>query len=111
MVRDNADDDSTCTAPIRIAQDCNIYVTELDPSRSLSITLRSARQAYVLCMEGEVDLYIEGNDSGKVSLSQHDAAEVFLTEESSLTAIAGSNRAAHILLVEMPFTGRGRGDL
>lgn len=111
MVSDSATDDSTCTAPIKISQDCNIYVTELDSSKSLSIALRPARQAYLLCLEGQVDLYMEGNDATRVSLDQHDAAEIFVTEQSSLTTIAGSNSAAHLLLVEMAFTGRGRGDL
>ncbi len=42
--------------PVKINQDVNIYVAEMDPGHSLSFAIKSGRMAYFLCMEGDVSL-------------------------------------------------------
>ena len=111
MVSDNEYEDSTCATPIKISQDCNIYVTELDNSQTLSFPMKAARQAYLLCMEGQISLQIENSDQSEISLKQHDAAEIFITDGTNLIASTTTSSPAHLLMVEMVFTGRGRSDI
>lgn len=62
-------------APVQINQDCNMYVTELDPSASApAVVLREGRQAYMLVVEGEVELQ---SGPSQVSLCRHDGSEVY----------------------------------
>jgi len=65
-------DSQAVRTPVQINQDCNMHVTELDPSTSApTVTVGEGRQAYMLVMEGEVAL-----QSGS-SFSRHDAAEIY----------------------------------
>jgi hypothetical protein len=57
-------------------------------------------------MEGSAQ--IEGQH-GTESLDRHDAAEVF--GENTLTVTPLNGQVAHVLLVEMAFSGIGRSDL
>jgi redox-sensitive bicupin YhaK (pirin superfamily) len=41
-------------APISLCQDCNVYIGELEPSISVTYQLAAGRQAYTICIEGEV---------------------------------------------------------
>lgn len=86
--------------PVKINADANIHVTELDPACSLDFRLGTDRQAYLLCVEGSIDVT---GDSLQESLSQHDAAEMVGREEFKFTA---GPKGAHLLLVEM----RGQGE-
>ena len=38
-----------CEAPVRISQDCAMFVSELDVGAAVEFPLRSGRQAYLLC--------------------------------------------------------------
>eukprot|EP00403_Amphidinium_massartii_P027629 CAMPEP_0178404688 /NCGR_PEP_ID=MMETSP0689_2-20121128/18014_1 /TAXON_ID=160604 /ORGANISM="Amphidinium massartii, Strain CS-259" /LENGTH=323 /DNA_ID=CAMNT_0020025683 /DNA_START=68 /DNA_END=1040 /DNA_ORIENTATION=- len=59
-------------APVRINQDCNMYAMELEPGlTSPPLEIRHDRQAYMLCMEGD----IVGGLRNK-QLRRHDAAEL-----------------------------------
>lgn len=77
------------TSIINIYQDANIYVSELDPNKTLTFELRKNRQLYVKLMEG--DAKINGTD-----FKEGDAAEV---SDEDLNVEALSH--VHILLVEM----------
>jgi redox-sensitive bicupin YhaK (pirin superfamily) len=74
---------------INIYQDANMYVSELDPNKSLTFELGKNRQLYVKLMEG--DAKINGID-----FKEGDAAEV---SDEDLNVEALSH--VHILLVEM----------
>ncbi len=93
-------------APIKINQDANIYVAEITTGNTVSFDLANGRQGYLLCMEGSAQL--EGAH-GSESLDRHDAAEVFGSNSFTVTPLNG--QSAHLLLVEMEFTGIGRSDL
>lgn len=95
------------STPIKINQDANIKVTELEPGHTVDLSISSGRQAYLLCMEGSLNVTDKQDASKTYSLERHDAAEIF---GSSYTFLAGSS-GAHLLMVEMAFTGRGRGDI
>ena len=114
MVSDKEIDADTCITPIKISQDCNIYVTELDTSQNIIFPMKASRQAYILCLEGQVNLKIEGNDEKQqdiITLDQHDAAEVFITDGTNLITSTSNTSSAHVLMVEMTYTGRGRSDI
>jgi redox-sensitive bicupin YhaK (pirin superfamily) len=119
MVSDNDNREAAATcptpAPIQISQDCNIYVTELDASQQLLFPLQANRQAYLLCLEGQVSIQIQGSDQQQpqvVTLDQHDAAELFVTAaDTQLVTRASDSSSTHVLMVEMAYTGRGRSDL
>ena len=103
-------DNNVCTdIPIQINQDVNIYVTELDVDKSLIFNLLPKRQAYLLCIEGDITLT---NTDTTTTLEKHDAAELYKlydTEELPIEVKATSN--AHVLVVEMAYTGKGRSDV
>jgi len=48
--------DEAADTPVKINQDGNIFVAELDPGMELSYTLKPDRQAYILCLEGSLHL-------------------------------------------------------
>lgn len=87
-------------APVQINQDCNVHVTELDPSTSAPVfVLGEGRQAYVLLVEGEATLQSgTAENPSQVSLCRHDAAEVYgpMTVE-----LAAGSPGALAMLFEM----------
>lgn len=85
----------TTQAPVKINQDANIFVSEIDAEFSVSFDLGPSRQAYLLCIEGSV--VVDPLLFPKV-LKQHSAAKLF--GPSVMNFRAGSD-GAHILLVEM----------
>lgn len=93
--------------PIKINQDANIFVSEIEAGNSASLDIREGRQAYLLCMEGTAQ--IDGSH-GSVTLTRHDAAEIY-GANSIVAAPTSGAEGTHLLLVEMEYTGRGRTDL
>lgn len=88
--------------PVQINQDCNVFVTELGPGMAAPpLQLDARRQAYMLCVEGEVSL--EGTSQ---LLRQHDGAEV--KGPGALQLLAGSEGAL-ALVFEMAETDDSRG--
>ena len=69
----DAQDASTDT-PVKIEQDTNMYVAEMDHGESLGFELKCDRMAYVLCVEGSVKL--DDGSGNKVVLERHDGCEV-----------------------------------
>ncbi|MCW2278504.1 pirin family protein [Heliophilum fasciatum] len=76
-------------APIKINQDVNFYVLELDQGKEINFSVESGRQAYVVQIEGSSQI----ND---VALNARDALEV--TEES--ITLKATERS-HNMLIEM----------
>jgi redox-sensitive bicupin YhaK (pirin superfamily) len=101
LVTDNAS--AKGDAPVRIDQDVNLYVAEIDPKTTLPFELREGRQLYFLCLEGQVTL---GHQSGQASmldsLEAHEAAE--LSGEQRLE-VSAQDSGAHCLLLEMAASG------
>jgi quercetin 2,3-dioxygenase len=93
---------SNSRTPVKINQDANLYVSELSPGNVLELTLSAGRQAYLLCVDGGVDVKVEG--STMQSLVKHDAAEV--VGPVSLQLWAQVNKGAHLLYLEMQGSGQ-----
>jgi quercetin 2,3-dioxygenase len=117
--------------PIKINQDANIFVSELDPVNgelvptSVTYTLPVNRQAYLVCVEGSVSVSSTVNDKPQtIELVRHDAAEIV---GPAVVVVTGTNNKAsvgettetksqhssgsHLLMVEMAKQGYGREDL
>jgi len=92
-------------APVQINQECDLYVSELASGGSLDVSVRKDRQAYLLCMEGELSISSTSSVAGGASsLSPHDSAELYGPVDVTLTATKG----AHVLLLDMPAGRPGR---
>lgn len=76
-------------APIKMNQDANFYVIELDEDKDIAFDVDKNRQAYLLQIEGDSHI----ND---VSLKERDALEV-VEEDIFIKARTSS----HILIIEM----------
>lgn len=81
--------------PVKINQDGNIFVTELDAGHEVTFDLKADRQAYVLCLEGSMQL---SSSTVSEDLVQHDACKAF--GATTLTVKAGAE-GTHVLMVEM----------
>jgi len=77
-------------APIRIHQDVNLFVIDLEDGRSIDFDVASDRQAYLIQIEGQS--IVNG-----IKLMTRDALAV-VGEPITLTAVSGH---AHVLAVEM----------
>ncbi len=98
--------------PIKINQDVNLFVTELDENISLSLEIKENRQAYLLCIEGSVSVS-SSLSSEKIELERHDAMEIYGGQSLEFLAKSDSlNKGGHLLVVEMAFVaGSGRKDV
>jgi len=76
-------------APVRINQDANFYITELDKGKEIELLVDEGRQAYIIQIEGDSTI----ND---IEINQRDAAEV-VEEKLYIKAL----EKAHILVIEM----------
>lgn len=77
-------------AAIKVHQDVNLYVLELDAGGEIEFTVASGRQAYLIQIEGSSLV----ND---VALDRRDAMEI--TEEAIVLKADGTS---HYMLIEMP---------
>jgi redox-sensitive bicupin YhaK (pirin superfamily) len=100
---------SSNNAPIKINQDANIHVAELSPRKNIDFHLRSGRQGYLLCIEGSAT--VTGTHGTEETLEECEGAEIYGENTFKVTPTYGSCDKAHVLLVEMAFTGIGRTDL
>lgn len=95
-----SDVEDSVETPVKINQDCNVFVVELSAdTASPPLSIGASRQAYMLCVEGEA------TTSDQKALRQHDAAEV--RGPMSLELLAGP-RQAMLLVFEMARTADGR---
>eukprot|EP01034_Spumella_vulgaris_P026675 gene26675-33292_t len=104
-----SDVDSAEVSPIKINQDANILVTQTKAGNNTTYELKAGRQAYLLCVEG-TDVHVVSESGVDETLTRHDAAEVFGPLTFTVST-ADANIDAHLLMVEMKFTGIGRTDL
>jgi hypothetical protein len=81
--------------PVKINQDANIFVAELDAGVEATYDLKDNRQAYVLCLDGSMQL---SSSSVSEDLDAHDACKAF--GNTTLTVKAGEH-GVHVLMVEM----------
>jgi redox-sensitive bicupin YhaK (pirin superfamily) len=96
--------------PIKINQDANIFVAEIEPGQEASLDIASGRQAYVLNIEGDTAFSTSAHSASPTTLAPHDAAEV--VGPLPLAVRAGGAAASLVLVVEMKHApGSGRGDL
>ena len=82
-------------AAIKIHADINAYASILSPGASLDFEIAPERQAYLVAIEGNVQLW--GRAGSSAELSMRDAAEI--TGESVSAAAGGEG--AHLLVIEM----------
>lgn len=75
---------------IKIAQDANIYVAQLEKGNQLILSNHHNRQSYLLCLEGN----LAGNG---FELHNRDAMKWWETDQLSLAALEDS----HLLVIEM----------
>ena len=75
---------------LRINQDANIFVSEVDKGQQLMVPLQDGRQAYLLCVEGSLN--INGTE-----LMMGEAIEIAGENQLTLDALEDS----HLLMVEM----------
>lgn len=79
----------------RLHQDANVLVSEMEPGFQHSIELGADRQAYLVCIEGSLDV-----NGGAMSLAERDAMAVQAAQPAPLVLKAG-DKGAHFLMVEM----------
>jgi redox-sensitive bicupin YhaK (pirin superfamily) len=96
--------------PVKIAQDMNCYAAELERGKSTNVTLDKERQAYLLCVEGELEVNgqkMEKYDGMEIQGDEASALEIKATgvEETE------NGQVAHFLMFDMPLVhGSGRSD-
>lgn len=87
---------STPSSCIKINQDANVLVSESDAGTTFDVPLAPSRQAYLVCLEGS--LQVNGE-----SLAMRDAAKIKSQDAAAtlLTLKAGEPSGAHFLIIEM----------
>jgi len=104
--------DPDVETPVKVHQDVNMYATELNQGVGLPYELQPRRQAYILCIEGEVRVVVNGREA---LLQRHDALEVYGAKDSPVLVeviAEGVERTetgerAHLLMFEMQRDGSG----
>jgi redox-sensitive bicupin YhaK (pirin superfamily) len=79
---------------IKIYQDANIFVSEIDGGKEVSFHQHAGRQSYLVCIEGSLLI----ND---VTLERRDAVK----NSGETALIFNALQDTHFLMVEMPQTG------
>lgn len=95
--------------PVKISQDADAHAAELEMGQKVVHDLPEGRQAYLLCLEGEVT--VNGN-----KLNKYDACEIVgggpLEIEATGVEDTQNGELAHILMFSMKeVPGSGRKDL
>ena len=78
------------TADIKIYQDINIYVSELETNKTLDFKIEKNRQVYFVQIEGSSSV-------NEITLNDGDAMEILDVEEIKIKALENS----HFLFIEM----------
>jgi len=96
------------TTPVKLNQDIDCFTAELEEGKSLSIDIPEGRQAYLLCVEGSLEL------NERKTLERHDAAEIVggdcpLKIQSTKVEDTENGQVSHLLIFvmkEVPGSGR-----
>ena len=98
--------------PVKVNQDVNTYAAELELDSSVDVELPKGRQAYLLCVEGSLEL----NDG--TTLNKYDGAEIHADDDGTPIEIKATGveetengKVAHFLMFGMEEDGSGRTDL
>lgn len=79
----------------QLHQDSNVFVSESDAGQEYELELAARRQAYVLCMEGS--LQVNGDQ-----LQMRDAAAVKAADDApSLLTLSTGSTGSHFMIIEM----------
>lgn len=98
--------DTNSNSPIKISQDANIHVTEIESGKNVTFDMKDGRQGYLLCIEGDVS--IQGTSS--IQLNRHDSAEIVGPQQLTFSSV--NDAKAHLLMVEVKYEkGSGRSDI
>lgn len=98
-----SDVDSSIETPVKINQDANIYVCQLQANESNTLTIDAQRQGYLLCIEGTTNFIqlIDGEKTiNSVQLEQYCAAEI----KGPYSVSVEAQTKSLLLLVEMAKT-------
>jgi len=76
---------------IKISQDANVYICELEQNKELSHDIDNDRQIYLICIEGELEV-------NSITLSKRDALEITAEKTLNFKTIS----TAHFLFIDMP---------
>ena len=87
------EDETAKDLKVRLHQDVNVFVAET--SKPISFDLKPNRQAYLLCIDGHID--ISEGETCNTSLERHDAAELYGPAHLSFSP----SPSAHLLMFEM----------
>lgn len=91
-------DNKATKTVVKINQDCNMYVGRVDEGKSIAVDVKEGRMAYVLCLEGEVEV-TSGNGSFETeSMQEHDGGKVWGPSPISFKSVTGQSQ---MLVVEM----------
>jgi redox-sensitive bicupin YhaK (pirin superfamily) len=112
--------------PVKIAQDANLFVTEMDANQTINFDIKQGRMAYMLCVEGSMTLMSNsdtGDDEGTTNcVTTSYGCEIkpgggkggtkLTITATGMENVEGVDISAHVLLFEMAYvTGSGRKDL
>jgi quercetin 2,3-dioxygenase len=101
------------SAPVKINQDCDLHTAEIDLGQTITFELPESRQAYFVCLEGELE--VNGH-----KLEKYDAAEIAVSGSGSGTLNVRATsvddtengKLAHVLMFVMKkVAGSGRADV
>uniref|UniRef100_A0A7S2HBT7 Pirin N-terminal domain-containing protein n=1 Tax=Helicotheca tamesis TaxID=374047 RepID=A0A7S2HBT7_9STRA len=101
---------SSSETPVEINQDVDAYSAELDLNGKVSLDLSDKQQAYLLCVEGSIEV------DGEKELKRHDACEItgkgtLNIEATGVEATEGGDVAHVLIFVMKAVPGSGRKDL
>jgi len=103
-------ENETANTPVKLNQDVDCFVAELEKGKSLLVDVPKGRQAYLLCVEGSIAI-------NNRPLKRHDAAEIAgdhgkLEIESIEAEDTENGQVAHFLMFVMKeVKGSGRKDI
>lgn len=76
-------------------QDANVFVSECDAGTKFSITLGAKRQAYLICIEGDLAV----NDD---KMTTRDAAEAVADDSEPMQLqLEALQKGSHFMIIEM----------
>jgi len=102
-----SDVESPASTPVKVNQDVNIFVSQLQPNDSNTLTIESNRQGYLLCLEGTTkftQLKNGNNDQNVVELEQYCSAEI----KGPISMNVEAQSKSLLLLIEMEKTNDTR---
>eukprot|EP00339_Tiarina_fusa_P006399 CAMPEP_0117051320 /NCGR_PEP_ID=MMETSP0472-20121206/35449_1 /TAXON_ID=693140 ORGANISM="Tiarina fusus, Strain LIS" /NCGR_SAMPLE_ID=MMETSP0472 /ASSEMBLY_ACC=CAM_ASM_000603 /LENGTH=267 /DNA_ID=CAMNT_0004765469 /DNA_START=43 /DNA_END=849 /DNA_ORIENTATION=- len=100
---------TSANTPVKVNQDVDTHAAEIELGEAVILDLPAGRQAYLLCVEGTVEV------NGK-TLSKYDAAEIHgdgtpLEVKATGVEDTENGEVAHFLMFSMAEDGSGRKDL